>query len=74
MVKLGVRDPAWPPGTHIRHRPHLLVDESVMEKAGSTPEQEVDSEPTSSETPDERLSIFKDFVDTLDLDDLDENE
>jgi bifunctional DNase/RNase len=58
----------------VRVRVPIFVDESVMEKAGSTPEQEVDSEPTNSETPDERLSIFKDFVDTLDLDDLDENE
>src|SRR5579859_367363 len=52
----------------------IYVDESVMEKAGGTPEEEVDGEPTTSETPDERLSIFKDFVDTLDLDDLDDNE
>ena len=52
----------------------IYVDESVMEKAGGTPEEEVDGEPTSTETPDERLSIFKDFVDTLDLDDLDDNE
>src|SRR5215471_5373246 len=52
----------------------IFVDESVMEKAGGTPEEEVDGEPTSTETPDERLSIFKDFVDTLDLDDLDDNE
>jgi bifunctional DNase/RNase len=52
----------------------IYVDESVMEKAANTPEQEVDGEPAANETPDERLSIFKDFVDTLDLDDLDENE
>ena len=52
----------------------IYVDETVMEKAANTPEQEVDGEPSNTETPDERLSIFKDFVDTLDLDDLDENE
>jgi len=52
----------------------IFVDETVMEKAANTPEQEVDGEPGNTETPDERLSIFKDFVDTLDLDDLDENE
>jgi hypothetical protein len=45
-----------------------------MERAASTPEQEVESEPTNTDTPDERLSIFKDFVDTLDLDDLDDSE
>ncbi len=52
----------------------IYVEESVMERAASTPEQEVDGEQPNSETPDERLSIFKDFVDTLDLDDLDDNE
>src|SRR5579859_2975319 len=52
----------------------IYVDESVMEKAASLPEQEVESEPANPDTPDERLSIFKDFVDTLDLDDLDDNE
>ncbi len=52
----------------------IYVDETVMEKAANTPEAEVDGEPGNTETPDERLSIFKDFVDTLDLDDLDENE
>ncbi len=52
----------------------IFVEESVMEKAANTPEQEVDGEPANIDTPDERLNIFKDFVDTLDLDDLDENE
>jgi bifunctional DNase/RNase len=52
----------------------IYVEESVMERAASTPEQEVESEPTNTDTPDERLSIFKDFVDTLDLDDLDDSE
>jgi hypothetical protein len=51
------------------------VEETVMERAANTPEQEVDSEPQpNSDTPDDRLSIFKDFVDTLDLDDLDDSE
>src|SRR5258708_13667455 len=58
----------------VRVRVPIFVDESVMEKAGSTPEQEVDIDPTNSHTPHDPLSIFKDFVDTLDLDDLDENE
>jgi bifunctional DNase/RNase len=52
----------------------IYVEESVMERAASTPEQEVEGEQQNTETPDERLSIFKDFVDTLDLDDLDDNE
>lgn len=52
----------------------IYVEDTVMERAASTPEQEVENEPTNSDTPDERLSIFKDFVDTLDLDDLDDSE
>jgi bifunctional DNase/RNase len=52
----------------------IYVEESVMERAANTPEQEVDGEATGGETPDERLSIFKDFVDTLDMDDLDDSE
>ena len=53
----------------------IFVDDGVMERAANTPEQEVEGEPPQGgETPDERLSIFKDFVDTLDLDDLDDSE
>jgi bifunctional DNase/RNase len=52
----------------------IYVEETVMERAANTPEQEVDGEATGGETPDERLSIFKDFVDTLDMDDLDDSE
>ncbi len=59
----------------VRVRVPIFVEESVMERAANTPEQEVDSDPqTNSDTPDDRLSIFKDFVDTLDLDDLDDSE
>jgi len=52
----------------------IYVEETVMERAANTPEQEVDAEATGSDTPDERLSIFEDFVDTLDMDDLDDSE
>ncbi|MCC7448133.1 MAG: bifunctional nuclease family protein [Anaerolineae bacterium] len=59
----------------VRVRVPIFVEETVMERAANTPEQEVDSEPqANSDTPDDRLSIFKDFVDTLDLDDLDDSE
>jgi bifunctional DNase/RNase len=58
----------------VRVKVPIFVEETVMERAANTPETEVDSEPPAGETPDERLSIFKDFVDTLDLDDLDDNE
>ena len=61
----------------------ILVDESVMDKAGVTlgSEDDDDDEPDESgEKPDgprgeggddERLSVFRDFINTLDLDDFD---
>ncbi|MFQ5408546.1 MAG: bifunctional nuclease family protein [Anaerolineales bacterium] len=48
----------------------VFVEDEVMEQAGIVPEPEVDAE--GAEVDDERLSAFADFVDTLDLDDLDE--
>lgn len=51
----------------------VFVDDGVMEKAASIPEQaleEGEAGETASQSRDERLDIFKDFVDTLDLDDL----
>jgi uncharacterized protein len=52
----------------------IFVEDTVMERAANTPEQEVEGDAPAVDTPDDRLSIFKDFVDTLDLDDLDDNE
>lgn len=61
----------------------ILVDESVMEKAGVTlgpdddsddeggEETDRDAEPRASAADDERLSVFRDFINTLDLDDFD---
>ena len=52
----------------------IFVAESVMERAAIMPDEEVDSEvleEEESEPGDERLSIFEDFVESLDLDDLD---
>jgi bifunctional DNase/RNase len=56
----------------------IYVEETVMERASITPDEEVESE-ASSETPEKgetsgRLSIFEDFVESLDLDDLDTDE
>lgn len=52
----------------VRVRVPIFVEDEVMDKAAITPEEEVEAEsPTSS---DERLDVFKDFVDTLNLDDL----
>jgi bifunctional DNase/RNase len=58
----------------------IFVADSVMERAASTPDEEiVEAETTEEEEPPEQdkggdsdLDIFRDFVDTLDLDDLDE--
>jgi hypothetical protein len=54
----------------------IYVAESVMDRAGIMPDEEVESEVASSPAPDDeegegRLSIFEDFVESLDLDDLD---
>ena len=48
----------------------IFVAEVVMDEAASIPETEVDADDAAEEG-DERLEVFKDFVDTLDLDDLD---
>jgi hypothetical protein len=50
----------------------IYVAEAVMHEAASLPEGEVERE-TPGEG-DERLEVFKDFVESLDLDDLDPSE
>ncbi len=55
----------------------IYVAESVMDRAGITPDDEVESDvlsATAGEDGEERLSIFEDFVESLDLDDLDDEE
>jgi uncharacterized protein len=66
----------------VRMKVPIFVSESVMDKASITPESEVASEadPALSasgrdapvETDEEDLGIFKDFLENLDLDDLDD--
>jgi bifunctional DNase/RNase len=51
----------------------IFVDEAVMEEAASEPESEVEGD-GSSEDSDERLEVFKDFVESLDLDDIEPSE
>jgi uncharacterized protein len=51
----------------------IYVAEAVMSEASSLPESEVEREEPPAEG-DERLEVFKDFVDSLDLDDLDPSE
>lgn len=59
----------------------VYVEESVMDRASITPDEEVESEtpPPTTITPtpraaEDRLSLFEDFVESLDLDDLDTDE
>ncbi len=67
----------------VRAQVSILVDESVMEKAGVVLSSDDDAEGDPSDSlaaPDleraepvdeERLSVFRDFINTLDLDDFD---
>lgn len=66
----------------VRTGASILVDESVMDRAGVSldGEGEVEEEPSappplerdvSAAIDDERLSVFKEFINTLDLDDFD---
>ena len=48
----------------------VFVAEDVMEEASSVPEADVESGEEDEESED-RLEVFKDFVENLDLDDLD---
>ncbi len=62
----------------VRLEVDIFVDESVMERASITPDEEVDTdasgEAEGDAPPSERLSLFEDFVESLDLDDLDSEE
>jgi uncharacterized protein len=62
----------------VRVKVPIFVDESVMDRAGVPLEDDEDDDETpfgserseSSAIPEERLSAFRDFIDTLDLDDF----
>lgn len=56
----------------VRVRVPIFVEDEVMERAAITPEEEVEAGSTSAS--DERLDAFKDFVDSLNLDDLEGGE
>ncbi len=51
----------------------IFVAEAVMDEAASVPEEEVEGEDSEGKS-EERLEVFKDFVESLDLDDLDTSE
>jgi bifunctional DNase/RNase len=52
----------------------IFVDETVMAEAASEPDAEVGSDTVALEGVDERLDVFKDFVESLDLEDIDPSE
>ena len=56
----------------------IFVAESVMDRAATEPDEDVEKEEPSeggaSEVDEKRLSAFADFLDTLDLDDLEDSE
>jgi bifunctional DNase/RNase len=52
----------------------IFVDETVMEEAATTPEKDVEVDEGTDEDTEERLEVFKDFVETLDLEDIDSSE
>jgi uncharacterized protein len=58
----------------VRVRAPIYVDSAVMDKVASLPEAEIEAEtaPTSGSAAD--LGAFEDFVDSLDLDDLEGSE
>lgn len=49
----------------------VYIEDAVMGKAAVQPEEEVEGEQVGAETP--RLSAFEDFVESLDLDELDKD-
>jgi len=57
----------------VRAHVPIFVSETVMQEAATEPETEVEAEETVEE-PDKRLEVFKDFVESLDLDDIDSPE
>lgn len=65
----------------VRAHVPILVDRSVMDTAGITPEEDLQEEEGVAgeegqdvESSEERLSVFQDFLDGLDLEDLDNEE
>jgi len=47
----------------------VYVAEEIMDEASTVPEADLESE-AAGEVPDERLEVFKDFMDSLDMDDM----
>ena len=54
----------------VRSKAKIFAENLVVEKAGITLNQETDTDNQPNIENDEKLSAFKDFVDTLDIDDI----
>lgn len=53
----------------VRTRAPIFVSESVMERAGVTPDEEIDLDAMTAEE-EEQLAPYRDFIEGLDLEDL----
>ncbi|NWF69302.1 MAG: bifunctional nuclease family protein [Chloroflexi bacterium] len=64
----------------VRVKVPIFVAEAVMDRAAIQPDEDMENEPSAAEKPagegvdETRLSAFADFVNSLDLDDLEDNE
>jgi len=60
----------------VRVKAPIFVVDAVMERAAIEPEEDVErsAPPPNAEVADDRLSAFKDFVNSLDLDELDDED
>lgn len=60
----------------VRAKAPIFVSEAVMDKAAIEPDEDVEAEgpPREDEVDTGRLSAFQDFVNTLDLDELDDED
>ncbi len=52
----------------------VFVDEEVMEAASTEPEEDIEAEMPEGEESEERLEVFKDFVESLDLENLEDED
>lgn len=57
----------------VRAQSPIFVSESVMERAGVVPDEEIDMDALTPEE-EEKLAPYKDFIEGLDLDDLGEDD
>jgi hypothetical protein len=62
----------------VRAKAAIFVSDTVMDRAAIRPDEDMQQTPRTEDVPEEadetRLSAFKDFVNSLDLDDLDDEE